>query len=81
MVTGFQGDSGEPGSCGSETSRATGVKNLQGMETTFPRCKRKAIQKVVDTIPAGLHPFPCQAGFSRLQVSFPGIGVVSMAFM
>lgn len=46
-------------------------KNLQGMEISFPRCKGKAVHKVVDNIPVSPHPFPSQAGFSPTLEKFP----------
>lgn len=43
------------------------------METAFPRCKGKGVQKVVANTPVGPHPFPSQAGFS------PTAGELSLA--
>lgn len=44
-------------------------KNLQGMEISFPRCKGKAVHKVVDNIPVSPH--PSQAGFSPTLEKLP----------
>lgn len=46
-------------------------KNLQGMEISFPRCKGKAVHKVVDNIPVSPHSFPSQAGFSPTLEELP----------